>query len=222
MIDATPEGQHMTLGVFADVIDFVKRNQLMMLMLSGGEPLEHPEFFKIMEMAQESELLLIILSNGMFLADDKLRKAVLDLGVMIQVTNDSRYYPQTINEVEHPLLGYEHQIHSITSLGRAKTNDIATSRLAPMCFNMRSIVRNTGDFASSIMALRSLGKMCTPSINIDGSISIGETVHCCRIGTVKSPLSELVANLRDIKECNKCGLEDNLDPPHRKAIGLGV
>lgn len=217
MINAAPDGEHMSLKTFEKVVDLIHQHQLMLLMVSGGEPLEHPQFFELMDLAKDIPI-KTILSNGMFLEDPATKKKVLDLGIPLQITNDPRYYPKRIPKVDHSLLGYETHIQTITALGRAKDNDIPTNRLAPMCFNLRSLVRKYG-FWDSVIYLRSMKKLCIPSINIDGSIIAGESSCCHRIGTIESSDQELVQNLQRM-DCNCCGMEDALSPIYRQAIGV--
>lgn len=216
MVSATPDGEHMSLKTFEKVVGLIQRQQLMLLMVSGGEPLEHPQFFELMDLIKD--ILVIILSNGMFLEDPATRDNVLSLDIPIQITNDPRYYPKRIPKFDHPLLNYETHIRTITTLGRAKENDIPTNRIAPMCFNLRSLVQKFG-FWNSVKYLRSLKKLCIPSINIDGSIVVGEASCCYRIGTIESSDQELVQNLQRM-DCNRCGMEDDLSPIHRQAIGI--
>lgn len=222
MVNATPDGAHMTVEVFNKSLDFIERNQLMLLMVSGGEPVDHPQFFELMDLVKGRDIpAKILLSNGMFLENEEVRTKVLALGMMVQVTNDPRYYPKRITKFEHPLVGYEDHIRTITALGRAKENDIPSDRLAPMCFNLRSCVRSLGNLQAAIMHLRMSEKFCTPSINVDGSMVAGEAPGCCKIGTVDSTNAELVENLKTMR-CNRCGLEDGLAPMYRHAIGLPI
>jgi len=217
MINADTDGEHMTLKTFEKIVDLIKQQRLMLLMVSGGEPLEHPQFFELMDMTKNIPV-KTILSNGMFLEDPATKKKVLDLGIPLQITNDPRYYPKRIPKVDHSLLGYETHIRTITALGRAKENDIPTNRIAPMCFNLRSLTKKYG-FWDSVRYLRSMKKFCIPSINIDGSIVVGEASCCYRIGTIESSDQELVQNLQRM-DCNRCGMEDVLSPAHRQAIGV--
>lgn len=219
MIDATPDGQHMSVETFGKVLNFIRRNNFLLVMISGGEPTDHPDFFTIAEMARDSGLQPLILSNGMFLEDVPKRDKIISLGISIQITNDNRFYPNRIVEPEHPLLTYEHQIRIVTPIGRAKKNKLSAGRQSPLCFNLRSLVRNLKGFQQSVLYLRMNGKMCTPSINVDGTIVAGESSLCCPIGTIDSTDQELVDNISNMK-CNKCGLEDNLTGIYRQAIGI--
>jgi hypothetical protein len=91
--------------------------------------------------------------------------------------------------------------------------------MSPLCYNLRSAVHTTGDFATAIALLRSMRKMCIPSVNVDGSISAGETNFCHIIGNVDSSNEEITKRILKMK-CNNCGLEENLSPMHKKVIGL--
>lgn len=219
MIEASPDGKHMSTEIFAKALDFSNRFDMPFIMLSGGEPLEHPQFFKFVDLAKKSCPIVLVLSNGMFLENKELRNRVLALDVLVQVTNDPRYYPKRVAKFDHPNISYEDTLRMITPLGRAAKNKIPASKKAPMCFNLRSCVHSTKDFHQALGMLRFNQKMCSPSINIDGDIVAGESVQCCKIGTVESSDQELVRNLMTM-HCNKCGLEDNLSLTHRSAIRL--
>lgn len=220
MINAVPNGEHMSMETFDDTLEFIKDVGIPIIMLSGGEPLEHPQFFEIAEKVKRAGLHGAILSNGMFLSDTSLRERVLALGMTVQVTNDPRYYPEGIEEFDHPLLAYEHQLRVLTPLGRAVGGGFEFNRLSPMCYNLRSATRGLRSFKEALMLLRSKVKMCTPSINVDGTISAGESVQCYRIGSVRSKAGELAAGIMNMKSCNVCGLESNLSAEHKRAIGL--
>ncbi len=219
MIEATPNGKHMSTDVFAKAIAFIKKHNFPIIMLTGGEPTDHPDFFRLAETVKDSGLYPLILSNGMFLEDIAKRDKILSLGITIQITSDPRFYPKKIEKFNHPLLNYEHEIRAITPLGRAKTNHLPSARQSPLCFNLRSLVRSFRNFNQAIVYLRLSEKMCTPSINVDGTIVAGESSLCCPIGTLDSSDDELTKNILSM-QCNKCGLEDNLSPLHKRAIGL--
>jgi hypothetical protein len=62
------------------------------------------------------------------------------------------------------------------------------------------------------------GRICCPSINIDGTVVAGETDTCHPIGTVDSTMEEIEEALRTM-HCNRCGLVKNLQPKYLEAIG---
>jgi len=217
MVEAHPDGEHMAMENFAKSIDLAKRIDLPVLMISGGEPLEHPEFFEFAKLAKKNIKLVLLLTNGMFAEDEELTKRVLDLDLMIQITNDQRFYPKRVPKIIHPSVSYETHIRMITPLGRA--SEMLSTKQAPMCYNLRSVVRAKKNLQAGILLLRSLEKFCSPSINTDGSIVAGESSLCHKIGTVDSSDQELAEALMHM-QCNRCGLEDKLSQPHREAIGL--
>jgi hypothetical protein len=223
MVEASEFGEHMTLEVFCKVLAFVKRYPFEQLLISGGEPLENPEFFEMMELAKGLSFpQIIILSNGMFVEEKDVLERVIKLGLMFQITNDPRYYPSRIEKIDHPLFVYVDSLQMLTKLGRAKKNEgllASDIRFSPMCFNLRSIARQSHDFSAVLLYLRTYEKFCTPSINVDGTIVAGEAPTCFKIGDVNSDDKELVQNLLHV-DCNQCGLEDNLPLTHKLAIGL--
>lgn len=218
MVDATPSGEHMSMATFENTIDFIDRMGFRVAMLSGGEPTENPDVLNMIDLARYCKIHVILLSNGAFLDDPVLSGEILGRMVSIQVTNDPRFYPKRVNLVDNPNISYETHIRIVSPFGRAKSGGIECTRQSPLCFNLRSICRSLRDFRDAIFSLRTMGKFCTPSVNADGAIVAGETPSCSAIGTVRSPNIELTNAVCDLK-CSRCGLVNNLDDCHRKAIG---
>ena len=214
MEEALPEGECTSMDVFEKTLSFIEKcyNGIKIIMISGGEPTEHPEILKIIERLKDWNAYL--LSNGLFFSTP-LREPILDSGIGIQVYNDPRYYPIRVEPINDPRVVYCDTINSLTPIGRAKK--MKGTRMAPLCFNLRSCVRHTRDFQEGLLSLRLVQKLCSPSIDVYGNICAGESRFCHRIGTVESNFVELEDNIMSMK-CNKCGLEDNLSPELLKAI----
>lgn len=211
-------------AIFDQSIKFLKYINPSCILVTGGEPLEHPNFFSYMEKLIElfGKNRVIITSNGMFLSNETLTKKVLALGVFVQVTNDSRYYPKTINQTKkHKLLLYTTKIQCIYPTGRAKTNNIKPyGRNSPYCFNLRSIaIHNAVSFKNAVKLLEKANKFCTPSIDIFGNVIAGESSSCYKIGTINDSDEQLLKNLKYMK-CNRCGMEDNLSTLYRNYVNL--
>lgn len=229
MEDARPDGQHMTREVFEASLQFIQVLQPVAVLVSGGEPTDHPdtlgylqELFKVYPKKQT-----IILSNGLFLAEKpELARKILSLNVDIQVVNDQRYYPRKVKGIRHKHLRYfDHMAGGMVPLGRAKESGYAPTRVGPMCFNLRSVMRSQPVGLWDAVKLLELGripgitpKMCFPCVTPDGGITVGETVFCHRIGTIYDDFNALSANVRTMK-CNRCGLIDGMSTMHRGAIG---
>ncbi len=214
MEDALPEGECMSMDILEKTLTFIEKcyDGVKIIMLSGGEPTEHPDILKIIERLKDWNV--VLLSNGMFLSTP-LKTPILDSGIAIQIYNDPRYYPIRIKPIQHPRVLFADEINLLSPFGRAK--GMKSERMGPLCFNLRSCVRATRSFKEGLMAVRSRMKMCIPSVDVSGNICAGESRFCHKIGTVESSFGVLANNLLAMK-CNKCGLEDNLQSEHLKAI----
>jgi hypothetical protein len=213
----------MSMEMFIKTLDFIDKNGFVFIMLSGGEPTDHPQFCEFVKLAKDrlgdEPMKVLVLSNGLFWADEKRREMYLALKVAFQIINDARYYPQKVARIDHPHVLYDDKIMApLTPLGRAKKNGLEAGRISPLCFNFRSAVRQVRDFREAVLILRQNGKMCSPSVTEDGSIVAGECCSCHKIGTVESRNIELTNQAVQMK-CNACGLADNLTPELRAHIG---
>jgi hypothetical protein len=206
------------MAIYEQVLKFIDWIEFPFLMLTGGEPLLHPEFMTMLQMALDKKLKIIILSNGTFLENEILTKKILKTGVLIQITNDDRFYPRQVPVIDHPQLLYEHRIRMVSPFGRALTNKLNMNRQSPLCFNLRSVGRHSRDFKETIMILRSMHRFCVPSINIDGTLVAGEMNSCTTIGTVYDDNLTLTNNLCSMT-CQKCGLVNNLTLQLKEAVG---
>lgn len=220
MVDANPDGGHMSREVFEQTLTQIRQNPACpIIMISGGEPTEHPELLDFVRLAQPLSVLL--LTNGEFLwTKPELRNELLPLVHSVQVTTDRRYYPREIKKYKHEKV---HWIDGITHLsphgrGRDCPNEGMIMKRAPECFNMRSMARSGYNFHLARMTLVGRGKFCTPSVNIDGSISAGESPFCTKIGVVTDDPDQLMDNLSKMT-CQKCGMVDNLAAHEKQAIG---
>lgn len=106
-----PTPQHMPLGLFKNALILSKMAKCQFLMISGGEPTDHPDWENYLDLACNNAdcQVVMFITNGKWLGTDKedivldkLRKHPL---LFIQVTSDPRYYPdwsrKTISERFH-------------------------------------------------------------------------------------------------------------------------
>lgn len=202
LTDSRPDGEHMTRETFGRALAFIKRYEPepSAIIVSGGEPTDHPDVCQFVRRAQRTlaPRRIVLATSGEFLGDSR-KDAILSLGVMIQVTNDPRYYPRSIRMLPHPRVRYETQIQTLDELGRARVLGMRGERVGPNCYNLRALARGRG-FVNALWDLRCAGKHCTPAIEVDGTISAGESTECQRIGTVDSSPGELERGLR--KNCH--------------------
>lgn len=218
MVEASPDGQHMTMGTFEKVIPFVLSVDWPIIMLSGGEPTDHPDLLQMIDKAIAAGLKTLVLSNGKFVEDESLTKELLSRDVMVQVTNDPEFYPRAYPKVDHPKVTNIDKLILLSPFGRAVENKIECGRQSPLCFNLRSATRAKRDLREGISLIRERGKMCTPSVNIDGSVSAGESPTCSTIGTVEDSNARLTNSVCQMR-CSRCGLVEKLSFLHKNAIG---
>jgi hypothetical protein len=228
MIDASgPDGQHMTRETFEQTVDFAIRCNSVVLLISGGEPTEHPELLTwldeiVLPLARKNILLPTITSNGLFVGNTPLREAILARNIPIQITNDDRFYPRNLDLVEHLLkdsmLMVEKRIRVVFPCRRTREAGIAINRVSPLCFNLRSATRQLG-LTTAIPYLAYQMRVCSPSVNIDGSVRAGESDTCHRIGHVTDTVDAIEIAVRTMR-CQRCGLEDDLAPQYKAAIGV--
>lgn len=75
------------------IVDKLAESQIVEIFLTGGEPLLHPDFFKIVEYIKSKKVCIGILTNGLLLNSDKIKRLsnILDENDYIQVSVDNLY-----------------------------------------------------------------------------------------------------------------------------------
>jgi len=238
MEESTVAGKHMLFDTFLKALEFTKRAEelawssgaIPFILLSGGEPTEHPEIEKFIAQVFADELHPVLISNGSFLENEELKKSILRPEwehLSIQVTNDPRFYPRRVPASDDPRIVFIPSLNHILPLGRivGKKTDLPTKK-APSSYNVRSVTTHFGDLRKALALIRMKAMMgfsghCSPSISSEGDILAGESRNCGKVGTVDSTIEDVTKNIMNLK-CNKCGLEDNLTLEQKRAIGLTV
>lgn len=201
------------------------------ILLSGGECTEHPEFVSLLEEVMRRKYFPMIITNGMWLDNKELRESILRPewdAMVIQVTNDPRFYPKTPNNIpiEDSRIAFIPSLTHLIPLGRFKEKNKPAElpiRKAPTSFNLRSVTRSLRDVRHALLLQRSRALSgqsghCSPSISSDGTLVAGETNFCFPIGNVDSTAEEVTKAIMNMS-CNKCGLETNLTQEQKFAIG---
>jgi hypothetical protein len=240
MESATPSGEHMSMEMFMRALDFTERAECeatrigipMMVMLSGGECTDNPLIVEMASQVIKRGWILSLLTHGLWLDNVELRNELLRddwPNVMVQVTNDDRYYPRKPPKFEHPKVHYVDRLLVLSTIGRASRPTFdpkgLNPRIGPGSFNFRSMTHSTGSVPLAIRLLRVRGCMgksgfCTPSVTHEGIVVAGESRFCYPIGTVDSSNEELTAAVLSMGSCNRCGQEANLPQTHKHAIGI--
>lgn len=203
MSDCKPEGKNMSIQVLKDSLDFLKKYQIPTWYFSGGEIFEHPDILKILEiietewMKESFRFPLALITNGRELVRNKkiydyiynLIKRHGKKYIYIQVTDDSRFYPDKLTEKERYWLS---KIASVIEgvpgdpkdknkclypQGRALHNYSEKNwyTVGPKCINPILMIKQDMGISKMVMTMLMKGKMCVPVIAPDGSIKLGES-----------------------------------------------
>jgi len=203
------------------------------LTVTGGEPTEHPDFWKLMYLLahkMKSNEVATVVTNGMNLDNNDIIK-INDLNmickghILWQVTSVPEYYPYKIDlskEIFHlKTFTIANEIEALYPIGRAKNHpewDFSKVK-ATKCFNIRSLIRSTGDFAFSIRQLREIFKFCTPQISYDGHIKLGESTLCPNVAHIEDDEMTIIMRCCSFK-CKGCKeIVDRLPQKYKNAIG---
>lgn len=200
--DCKPTNNFMSWETLKIVDAFISIIDPLCLIISGGEPLMHPEFEAILNYiyGEFSCLAITIATNGEWLLahkDDAIRMYERYPHVMWQISNDSRFYPRKIdlkndlwkNRDRYILTINDDCVQKVYPLGRAEKNGLGEEFKCSQCFNIRSATYQMGDFQKAVKALEARGKFCTPSITWDGYLDLGESNLCKPLGKVEYYMS---------------------------------
>lgn len=237
MNSATPEGKHMTLDTLNDVLEFLIRNNAYEhIIVTGGEPTEHPDFELMMDriltrFSEEKRLSVItIATNGFWCLEHQDVAARIAAGtpytkVFWQVSTDSRYYPKDLPL--HKRLWREPGfilcnkcVTQIYPQGRARDNNLPWKARASKCFNVRAVAKQMKNPSIGLIVEHLLVShfYCTPAIRIDGGISLGESDHCPKAASIYDSEAEIIQKIIDFK-CHQCDfINDSLDPIYKQFL----
>jgi len=227
-------GKHMSMPTLQKSLEFINKCQAKALIITGGEPTDHPQFDYILEYVSiVFQGLITVTTHGMYLSDRETHRWFKTYpDIMFQITNDDRYYPKPIdmdavNEVtsKYKNVYFCDRIGGeVYPQGRAvkymKITHQNSLCKGTRCFNLRSISyhRDTTNMQQVIAMLEGAGKFCTPNIRPDGSIGMGESSECPPTSYVRDSPDELYARIR-MSQCNDCQMLNKLSPLHWHAIG---
>lgn len=218
MSDCTPNNKHMDFETLHKVIEAANKIHPLTLMISGGEPFEHPECIKMMSyiIQNSNAAAFVFATNGRALARTKKYQDFvnsLDSKVIIQVTDDPRYYPDPLTATDKAALKalkiktLFDEVENLVPLGRALENypdfDYRKTTKVPKCTNTRlMLAQGITDLTKMTEAMTAHGKFCFPYIGADGSIRPGESLLCPSLGYIWEP-ETIIKNLAKLR-CKKC------------------
>lgn len=188
MGDYKPDGIDMSLEDFKAVVDSLKDvflHEKPVLLITGGEPLDHPQFADMFVYAVsfiENNYPLgkvVVTTNGMRYydyADLFKHMRALRHSFLIQVTHDDRYYPKSIKKIKsEAFLFEENRIPSLSCMGRAKANGLSPfGRSMPNCANSIILPAQCSSFMEAVSVGAKNGKFCLYMIDPSLGIYLSE------------------------------------------------
>lgn len=238
--DAKPDGQHMTFETLEASMEFlIKNNIYHSIIVTGGEPTEHPEFPMFMKyiigtLAKHNlKSMVTVTTNGFWILENEenrevckqIANGVNDIRVQFQVSADKRYYPKRLDVTkriwrEKGFTLCDDCIISIYPQGRAKTNNLEWSAKGSKCFNIRALSKQLPNptLETLVAGLYVNLKFCTPAIKINGDIVLGESVLCPTCASIYDEPETIIQKIKDFK-CNGCNqINDRLPDVYRQFV----
>ncbi len=226
--DCKQNGIDMDKETLINALNFVNKYKIKVLVFSGGEPFEHPDIISLLDIIEEKldkNIPISFATNGRILADNiEIYERTSELvkknkkRIIIQVTDDDRFYPQKLNEKQRYRLekigAIIEGVPSYTSdrnkclypQGRALDNfdESYYYTIAPKCVNIRLLIKQNINKISSICdTLFMRGKICTPVISPNGMIKIGESALCPEVASILDSEKDIINKISHFN-CRQC------------------
>ena len=229
--------RHMSIDTFVDTLKFCKKydDNIFGNMICGGEPSEHPDFEKFIDiyyqMYNPNFCLLSVLTNGHWILEDydlfeRLTSKYRML--MFQVTYDERYYPRKLDITDKRLqskrIEIVTEVRNIYRQGRAITNNLPMGEACkgPKCANIRLMLKQRPNFNLSKLLFEmryGINRHCTPAIHYNGGIGLGESDLCPTPCNIYSSEEDILNSILNCK-CTNCKEAWDLLPEGCKSLML--
>lgn len=249
MSDCTPDGLHMPIQTFRDSLNFLQTYKIPTWNFSGGEMFEHPQIMEILDVLEFKWTQLAFrcpicfITNGRKLARDRevyarVTQFIKRYGnrlVLIQVTDDPRFYPDPLSKQEKYWLNKlgaiieavpgnpQNPQKCLYPQGRALQNfpNADWNVIGPKCANCRLLtLQNVNSISQMVTCLLQHGKVCTPVIAPNGGIKLGESALCPEVSNIYKSEAAIIQDIRQCT-CQKCEIAwDNLKKVHPTAYYL--
>lgn len=231
MNNASPNGSEMDFNTFKKALSFQEKYGGPFCIITGGEPTEHISWimFVMYALSQLPHVYFTVTTNGVWMQShfeeiENFNKSYGDR-LIFQVTNDKRYYPIHI-DLSLPVFNLPNvfvcdEIEHIYPQGRALDNNLEWESKGSKCFNIRAFVhqRPFMGLQDAINFLGMKGKFCTPHIDVNGNIKLGESDLCPICSNINKQEYEIITDILNFR-CNLCNhVNKNLPEKYRKIIG---
>lgn len=212
----------MSLEDFKYLIDTVA-NKTLNIVISGGEPLEHPNVIEMIEYALEkSSFLVTLLTSGINI---DILKVIKNRRFTVQITNDDRFYPvnDKLNKDIEDFMNNKNievtkslvdSLSHIVELGRAKDNGINkyNTRYAGCANSILQLVQiDIDDISDWLNIENKTTRVCMSMVDYKLDFYLGECKQL-KICNLKADDFAMYMNYYkhniDTLMCNKCGFNN--------------
>ena len=224
--DANPYAPHMTEETCRRAVAFAKDSGDRLLIVSGGEPTEHPQLFDMCRIVSQSGLPFSICSNGMWLGDPK-KEWVMEKVCKLdgfcggQLYSNSKWYRlhnETMRKWEASRAKWESMhllmdntdIRGMLDLGRARNcpEAIAEAERSPYhnsCLSSCITLAQSADSHDFFNLMHMQHRFCTPLIDVVGNVHMSESWLCPSCGNVNTDIRDVLwLKMHKFRPCGGC------------------
>lgn len=228
MSSCTKDGQFFDLKDISYFANFFNYMGFHVLLISGGEPTEHPQWVELIcaLMQKCNPQMIAIISNGSFTEDpdklDKMRTLIRKFpDLNIQITSvkglykNHNYIVENKEEIFRNLYGHvffeTDKIGSMKPLGRAAANKEAMAQVMARnvkyttCTNPALLARQSKDISDYATNCEQNFKFCTPMVDYKLDLHMSESMLCPSVGNlINDAWTDLFKRMKDFVPCGKC------------------
>lgn len=231
--DCTPDLCDMEWNTFVDTMSFYDRYCKKIskpIFISGGEPTESNIFTYVISHFINNgyeRVPITVTTNGLWLTQNEW--LVKDIEKFLpncsfQIVVDDRFYPTHVDE-SSPIFNYKNVtlcrgVMFIYPQGRALKNNMPFRANASKCFNIRAVTKQmmNSSLSDILQVMMSAAKFCTPHIDIDGNIKLGESRLCPVCSNIYKTEKEIINDIINF-QCHQCDfINDKLPYMYKKFV----
>lgn len=228
---ATEEPKHMSSETFGQAIGLAERLGVRALVISGGEPTEHPEWDRFVSLAAKKFQSVSIPTNGAWLFSPRKHSLMTDIlrsfsSVKLQISSFEGLYKDHVRTVaatreyalELKALGLKKRMYLETD---RKTIDVKMVELGRCCDSPRlaeiakvssctascitgSVLAAQTTIGNVIRTLEQKGHFCKPLIGWDGGLRYSESCLCPPFAYVSEDFRTIEEKSSSWRPCGSC------------------
>lgn len=215
--DSKPSDTFMSWETVQQTYAVARKIGCHVLIVSGGEPTEHPRFGDIIDVfAQDSDVVVMIASNGDWADDDEkfaLVESLLDKhpNLFLQITSIEGIYPRRVNMGRLAALPRTDCFTGkleILALGRAATNkafaEMAENSIGTTSCFSSALIAAQQPLCMAVGTMELMGKFCHPAVDFRGRMHWSESWLCPHFADVTEPWEDIVRKAGAWRPCGHC------------------